>query len=66
MELLKCINLNKKFGEKHVLKNVKGLKVDVTNPDTLLCVEVRESAYVYIEKILMHLLFQQDLGFQNV
>lgn len=35
----------------YVLKNVSGLKVDVTNPDTVLSVEVRESAYVYIEKI---------------
>ena len=35
----------------HVLKNVRGLKVDVTNPETLLIIEVRESTYVYIEKI---------------
>lgn len=35
----------------YVLSKVKGLKVDVTNPDTILTIEVRESAYVYIEKI---------------
>ncbi|WP_029688532.1 tRNA uracil 4-sulfurtransferase ThiI [Thermoanaerobacter sp. A7A] len=30
-----------------VLKNVKGLKVDVHNPDVLLNVEIREMAFVY-------------------
>lgn len=35
----------------YVLSKVKGLTVDVTKPDTLLSIEVRESTYVYIEKI---------------
>ena len=35
----------------YVLSKVKGLKVDVTNPDTLLSIEVREDTYIYIDKI---------------
>jgi len=35
----------------YVLSKVKGLSVDVTKPDTLLSIEVRESTYIYIEKI---------------
>ena len=35
----------------YVLSKVKGISVDVTKPDTLLSIEVRESTYVYIEKI---------------
>ena len=35
----------------YVLSKVNGLKVDVTNPDTLLSIEVREDTYIYIEKI---------------
>lgn len=35
----------------YILKNIKGLKVDVNNPETLLTIEVRESTYIYIEKI---------------
>lgn len=35
----------------YILSKVKGIKVDVTKPETTLSVEVRESAYVYIEKV---------------
>ena len=35
----------------YVLSKVKGLSVDVTKPDTLLSIEVRESTYIYIDKI---------------
>jgi len=34
-----------------VLSKIKGLTVDVTNPETTLTVEVREDTYIYIEKI---------------
>ncbi|NLZ49617.1 MAG: tRNA 4-thiouridine(8) synthase ThiI [Clostridiales bacterium] len=34
-----------------VLKNVKGLKVDVHNPEKVINVEVREKAYIYSKKI---------------
>ena len=30
-----------------VLKNVKGLKVDVHNPQRVINVEIREKAYIY-------------------
>ncbi len=47
---LQSMEIAKEIGG-YVLSKVKGIKVDVTNPDTVLTIEVRESTYVYIEKI---------------
>lgn len=33
-----------------ILKNVKGLKVDVHNPDILVQIEIRKKAYIFTEK----------------
>ncbi|MBP3283902.1 MAG: tRNA 4-thiouridine(8) synthase ThiI [Clostridia bacterium] len=35
----------------YILSKIKGLRVDVTKPETLLTIEVREKTYIYIEKI---------------
>lgn len=35
----------------HILKSLKGLKVDVRDPDILVNIEIREKAYIYWEKI---------------
>lgn len=35
----------------HILKSLKGLKVDVRDPDILVNIEIREKAYMYWEKI---------------
>lgn len=37
-----------------ILSNVPGLSVDVNNPDFVLHIEVRESSYIYSEKIPAH------------
>jgi len=34
-----------------ILKNVKGLKVDVHNPDILVQIEIRKKAYIFTEKV---------------
>jgi len=47
---LKSPEISQKVGG-YVLSKVKGLKVDVHQPDLLLYVDVREKAYVYSEKI---------------
>ena len=35
-----------------ILKNVKGLHVDVHNPDILVQIEIRKKAYIFTEKIM--------------
>ncbi|MCX8130679.1 MAG: tRNA 4-thiouridine(8) synthase ThiI [Clostridia bacterium] len=35
----------------HILDNIPTLKVDVNNPDFVFYIEVRESTYIYLEKI---------------
>lgn len=35
-----------------ILKNVKGLHVDVHNPDILVQIEIRKKAYIFTEKII--------------
>lgn len=47
---LQSMEIAKEIGG-YVLSKVKGLKVDVTKPDTLLSIEVREDTYIYIDKI---------------
>lgn len=47
---LQSMEISRELGG-YILSKVKGLKVDVTKPETTVTVEVRESAYVYIEKI---------------
>lgn len=47
---LQSMEIAKEVGG-YVLSKVKGLKVDVSNPDTLLSIEVRESTYIYLNKI---------------
>lgn len=47
---LQSMEIAKEIGA-HILKNVKNISVDVTKPDTVLTIEVRENTYVYIEKI---------------
>ncbi len=34
-----------------ILKNVKGLKVDVHNPDILVQIEIRKKAYIFTQKV---------------
>ena len=34
-----------------ILKNIKGLKVDVHNPDILVQIEIRKKAYIFTEKV---------------
>lgn len=47
---LQSMEIAKEVGG-YVLSKVKGLKVDVNKPDTLLSIEVRESTYIYLNKI---------------
>ncbi len=47
---LQSMEIAKEIGG-YVLSKVKGLKVDVNKPDTLLSIEVRESTYIYLNKI---------------
>ena len=47
---LQSMEIAKEVGG-YVLSKVKGLKVDVSNPDTLLSIEVREDTYIYLNKI---------------
>jgi tRNA uracil 4-sulfurtransferase len=42
--------INREIGA-HLLSNFPTLKVDVNNPDFIFYIEVRESAYIYSEKI---------------
>ena len=47
---LQSMEIAKEIGG-YILSKVKGLKVDVNNPDTLLSIEVRENTYIYLNKI---------------
>ncbi len=49
-------NFNKKSPEisayigHHILKNINGIKVDVNEPDIVIYIEIRDNAYVYIDR----------------
>jgi thiamine biosynthesis protein ThiI len=47
---LKSPEVSKEIGA-HLLSNLDGLSVDVHNPDVVLEIEIRERAFVYLEKI---------------
>ena len=49
---LNSMEVSKKIGA-YLLKNIKGIKVDVNNPDLFLNIEIRkDDAYIYFEDIM--------------